>query len=1262
MKKIKLFFSAMLFLSVTFFVNGQSLPTHPKYIKEVDNGESFIDYFRDWKPGVPISEDENFYISRVKPKERFVNSKTQVNPDLTTDRKICMWVPVGNTDKEWGPMPRYVFDGDNFGLWSYVDIQGGWGINWVRVPGAYSDVCHKNGVDNGCLLFFDMGTGSTAQPIINMLIEKEGGEFKYSRKLVRFMKYYGVDGLGINPESYVDRASEFQDFLAECHEVAVEEGWHFKVYWYGTMNNDGRVNLGSSLSANQGNWFVKNGKKVTDMYMLNYNWNGSLGSSLNYAESVGGSRYNVYAGFDIQGRWLHSGEWSSGTGWSELTRTDASMVFWGAHAASQMYLNSTEMGSGDKAVMETYPVKQEQFFSGGNQNPANLPPVNDDISSSSINAMKKFHGIATYIPARSTLQTLPFVTRFGLGNGMVFRKEGKVTFDKKWYNISTQDYLPTWRWWITGADFKTVPDDQISCTFSFDDSWFAGSCLKLSGATKISNIRMFKTDFTIAKGDRITLRYKVNSGTETHLKLIWSKVGSENTFESVVIPAAAKQGEWAEFSSSANALKMNGNVACIGFAVENTNEDYEILLGEFAIVNNNKTQQPVAPMITLGKILDRRYNEIDFKVIYKLKDQNPSNPAEPIYNEDLDAWYFEIWSQPEDGEPTLCTTTTSWAAYVVGAPANAKTSKYRFGVRTVAPDGKTETDIVWSDYIEEQNVTTVQDLSIDKSIIKKNETFTITMEDPFLAEQIEYWSIVDPLTDDIISMGENEASFTTSIEKEGSFDVLVNMNDGSQIMVRGFVQISPDETGALPIIEDFTASPSSLEGGENQTHVTYSALRLGEGKVSRGLDLHDPQMFRLPENAISNMKSYSIALWFKADGFFHANMGTNLINRRYLACHWPHNNWGSFWVHIWPEQKDGSGNIVVNDNVISYTLWGTPDFPSRIINGVSDGNPHQVPNPYCTSDEYSVSLNTWNHLVICYNGTTQKMYLNGKKVAEANQGYREYQDLNGYLGSVEDKAPIYFGGSNVYHSGFNGTIDEVQVWDKSLSDAEVLDAMKGYAGREIPASLRGYWDFEEVQSDNSFANKGHGGDLKGTYIVFVGAAGENSDAATEEVMTPDNSVLGNPAISGSLEIKTKAVYDMPGASVVQDGKEATATYDADGKYDVTLTLENMWGKDTKTKTEYIVVSGLLNGIDKESIEMMNVYPNPFVDAVNIRFAKAGDFAVEIIAPNGACVSNRTLNVTEGETIRLSINGSTGMYLVRIIEDGVCVKTLKVNKK
>ncbi|MEI3341177.1 MAG: hypothetical protein V8R52_02460 [Coprobacter fastidiosus] len=78
---------------------------------------------------------------------------------------------------------------------------------------------------------------------------------------------------------------------------------------------------------------------------------------------------------------------------------------------------------------------------------------------------------------------MPFVTRFGLGNGKVFRNEGKVTFNNKWFNIGVQDYLPTWRWWITNAN-GDVPSDAIDCGFTFEDSWYAGSALKLSGATR----------------------------------------------------------------------------------------------------------------------------------------------------------------------------------------------------------------------------------------------------------------------------------------------------------------------------------------------------------------------------------------------------------------------------------------------------------------------------------------------------------------------------------------------------------------------------------------------------------------------------------------------------------------------------------------------------------------------------------------------------------------------------------------------------------
>ena len=61
-------------------------------------------------------------------KKRFVNTATQVDPTMTQDRKFSMWTPMGISDTYWQSLPRYVFDGDNFSMWSYVDSQGGWSL------------------------------------------------------------------------------------------------------------------------------------------------------------------------------------------------------------------------------------------------------------------------------------------------------------------------------------------------------------------------------------------------------------------------------------------------------------------------------------------------------------------------------------------------------------------------------------------------------------------------------------------------------------------------------------------------------------------------------------------------------------------------------------------------------------------------------------------------------------------------------------------------------------------------------------------------------------------------------------------------------------------------------------------------------------------------------------------------------------------------------------------------------------------------------
>ncbi len=1256
MKAKKITLLALL-LANALIAKAQYVPTHGQYV-DFSDSKKFYQYFKTWEPGKEISEDENFFISRIKIKDRFINRNTQVIPDneMNNNRKFCLFTPMGISDTYWQTLPRYVFDGDNFGMWSYVDYQGGWSQSWIRTPGAYSDVCHKNGVANsGGVVFVDSwgGDNTEANEIFRMITEQNpDGTFKYLEKFIKFMKYYGVDGLGVNPEGTVVNAPLVQDFFAQVFEKAPEYDWHFHVYWYGTNSNGGSMDLGSTLTSSKSNWFIKNGKTVTDMYFLNYSWDYSVEQSVSTAENLRkGSSYDVFAGYDIQGNWLGRASWKT------LAKNPISIVFWGNHTTDMIYQNSSEYGSNDEAVQYCYLDKQEQVFSGGNQNPANTPVLADGITGSSTAAMKKFHGIAALMPAKSSLQELPFITRFTLGNGKVFRDKGEVTFNHKWYNIASQDYLPTWRWWITN-DNNQVPSDPIKCTFTFEDSWFAGSCMRVYGKTAQSNVRLFKTNFKVAATDNINLIYKINSGKESHMKLFWSFVGSEDQLHYYDIPNAANTGEWTNFTAKALKMGIKGEVALLGIKFENTDENYEVLLGELGIVPN-KVYTPATPTITIAPekiFLNRTYNSLDFKLIWKSKDQDPNKLDIPIYNEDVDTWYFEIWSQPRDGKATLCGITTSWAHYVVGAPSDPYNKEYRVGVRAVAPDGKTFSDFSWSDY-QEVEAGMVEGIEIDKPIIKSGEEFTLKFKDPLHAEA-GVWNVRNAITGDDVTKGQvGGTSYTLSIAEEGYYDVILTDEDNNEMYYRGFIQISPEETGALPLIKDFTANPTEVNNINPTTNVTYEVERLGEGKVSRGLEIADPYMFRIPSEALpADQKTYSIGLWVKPTKFSHSKYGTNLLNKRDVQISWPNNNWGAFWVHIWPETKNSNGNIILNDNIVSYTMYNNES--KHGFQGNS--NKHEIPNLDCCTDgnlnddeSYGLGLEYWSHILISYDGSNQRIYFNGKKVGETRA------TLNSY-----NECPVYVGGSNVYHSGFVGVIDDVQVWNKALSDAEVVESMAGYDNKEIPSELVAYWTFEDFnKEDSTFVNKGHGGsNLKGKYIEFDGAAGEATAGTVEKTVYPNNSVLGNPALPGTMEIKTSAKFIMPGASVVNTPTGVTATYDKNGKYDVTLALSNMWGSTSMTKQEYIVATNL-TGVNNEVIENFSIYPNPFVEAVNVIFPEEGNYSIRVYTIDGStCLDTESFTTQANETKRIAINGEQGMYLIQILRDGRCIKTVKLNKK
>ena len=209
MKKITLF--ASLALAVCLNVNAQRTPTHPLDIQDA-RFDDLPAYLESWLGGTMdrpkgVSEiDDQFYISRVRPLDRIKDGDYQIHSNVKRDRKMCIWVPLDDPTSTWKSLPRYCFEGDNFSLWSYIDIHGNWTSPWIRSTAGLTDVAHKNGVTVGCVMSIPWAeyvvpsswSYNKYAKIFYKLTIKEGSTYKYAAPLVKMMKYYGVNGIGVN--------------------------------------------------------------------------------------------------------------------------------------------------------------------------------------------------------------------------------------------------------------------------------------------------------------------------------------------------------------------------------------------------------------------------------------------------------------------------------------------------------------------------------------------------------------------------------------------------------------------------------------------------------------------------------------------------------------------------------------------------------------------------------------------------------------------------------------------------------------------------------------------------------------------------------------------------------------------------------------------------------------------------------------------------------------------------------------------------------
>ncbi|MCI0669398.1 MAG: LamG domain-containing protein, partial [Myxococcaceae bacterium] len=76
-------------------------------------------------------------------------------------------------------------------------------------------------------------------------------------------------------------------------------------------------------------------------------------------------------------------------------------------------------------------------------------------------------------------------------------------------------------------------------------------------------------------------------------------------------------------------------------------------------------------------------------------------------------------------------------------------------------------------------------------------------------------------------------------------------------------------------------------------------------------------------------------------------------------------------------------------------------------------------------------LNTWTYLTGTYDGTTLRLYVNGNQVAS--------QAVTGVM--VTSNAPLRMGGNSIWGEFFSGRIDEVRIYDRALTPAEIQTDM-----------------------------------------------------------------------------------------------------------------------------------------------------------------------------------------------------------------------------
>lgn len=633
-----------------------------------------------------IKDEVEFIRSHVR--KRAIESRAdRLLQDTYENRNLFMNIP-GGAGKNLGGYPSKTFANDNFSMWNYTNLFGAWNYGLFQAPGSWADAAHRNGTSIFAgIKFFDHTTGGAANSWASFIMTRNSdGSFRYTHPIINCMRFLGFDGINYNWES-TNKYRETNNiaFHKELYRIAKEEGFNdFKIMYYTT--NQSLTPYNSSYM-----WGQKPDERISEV-MLNYassdfSWN--IGESVKEAERTMGSADGLYAGV-----WIVS----MNRRWNSLNNTDANrcgICLWGEHAESRFWSYNT--GGDAMSRMSNYQEYLERAFSGGNRNPLSRPEIKNygnEVEAQGGNPpLASFAGLASWIPERTAISgNLPFATHFNTGNGERYNYKGKKTAGS-WYNMSSQDVVPTYRWMVVKPETEVASTD-VQPSFTNEDAYTGGAALRLKGVNNATatDVVLFKTNLTPSKG-KVVAKVAIKTGKEGNNDSKLSLIVRVNGAWKAYALGNTENANWTEKKVELNDITAGQKIERIGLRVKESDADYNVLVGKLEL-NDDVTATPANVKDLTVQVKEETKNSLSVKAVWGIDKDPGQNPT--VYNDEANIDHFEIlYKNGENGKVSEVGRTSQWATLVPNIQFTSVDDKPFIGVRSVSTDLKTYSKTQW---------------------------------------------------------------------------------------------------------------------------------------------------------------------------------------------------------------------------------------------------------------------------------------------------------------------------------------------------------------------------------------------------------------------------------------------------------------------------------------------------------------------------------------------------------------------------------------